>query len=603
MEPTDQTPKTNSPNEATSDERGGALGEDGERGEVQKDHVALALQYAEDVVAGRVVAGKLVRAACARQLADLERFAPHVEGAPFYWDDYEAGRICRFMELLPHVKGPKAKRKELISLEPWQCFILAVAFGWRRRDNGARRFRRVYIEVPRGNAKSTLSSGVGLYCLAADGEEGAEVYSAATDRTQARIVWKDAERMIRKRPGFFKKLGVEYSAHAITRQLSNGVFIPLSRNSGSMDGFNIHLAIIDELHAHKSREMYDVIETGTSKRESSLVWMITTAGSNTSGICYEVRGYVTKILDGVVSDDSVFGIVYSIDEGDRWNDPKVWAKANPNWGVSVFADNVADLCKKAMATPSAQANFKTKHLNVWVSASAPWIDIAAWDRCERHGLKVEDFADCEAFIGLDLASVDDLAAKALVFRREETRKGKVETHFYGFVTSYLPSDTVEESKNSQYRGWAETGSIKTTDGNVLDFDAVRLDVVEDAARFNVVECGFDPYQAQSLAQDIADEGITTVEVRPSVMNFSAPMKELETAIRSGRFHHNGDPCLRWQASNVVCKRDAKDNVYPRKEHPSNKIDGIVALIMAMARALVAVAAPNPYKTRGLRFLG
>ncbi len=314
-----------------------------------RDYVSVARQYARNVVAGKMPTCKWVHAACQRQLGDLDRFKG--KASPYRFNPkltdklgrsfYPADNLCAFIERLPHVKGPLAGTP--IKLEPWQVFILTTVFGWVKPD-GNRRFRRSYIEVPRGNAKSTLSSALAIYMLAADGEGGAEVYSLATTRDQARIVFGDAQTMARQSAGFRSRFGVGVGAHNMHVMASGSKFEALSAEGSTLDGLNIHLGCIDELHAHKTRTVYDVVETGTGKRDNSLLWVITTAGSNRSGICYEIRTFVTRLLDGVFNDDSQFGIIYGLDEGDDWTLESSLVKANPNWGISVRPEVRSLLC-------------------------------------------------------------------------------------------------------------------------------------------------------------------------------------------------------------------------------------------------------------------
>jgi phage terminase large subunit-like protein len=341
--------------------------------------------------------------------------------------------------------------------------------------------------------------------------------------------------------------------------------------------------VIDELHAHKTREVYDVVETGTGKRLQSLLWAITTAGSNTSGICFEVRSYLTKILSGVVEDPSVFGCIWSIDDGDQWTDEASWIKANPNYGVSVMPDVIGQLARKALTMQSAVNNFLMKHLNVWTSADSSWMEMKAWNRAADPALDLADFEGEKCWIGLDLASKVDIAAKVRLFRRIEND----EVHWYAFLTSYLPEAAVQDGRNASYSGWEREGRIVTTPGDVLDFDRVGEEVLEDASRFQVQSVAYDPWQAQQLANRLSSDGAPIVEYRATVQNFSSPMKELDALVRSGRMHHDGDPVLAWMISNVVCHTDAKENIYPRKERPENKIDGVVALIMAVGRSMVS----------------
>ena len=551
-------------------------------------YATVARRYAEAVVAGDIPASRWVRLACQRQLDDLARFKG--KSASFLFNPkltdregrafHPADNLCAFIERLPHVKGPLAG--DLIKLEPWQVFILTTVFGWVKPD-GKRRFRRSYIEVPRGNAKSTLSSAVALYMLAADGEGGAEVYSLATTRDQARIVFGDAQAMARRSPGFRSRFGVAVGAHNMHVLVSGSKFEALSAEGSTLDGLNIHFGCVDELHAHKTRTVYDVVETGTGKRDNSLLWVITTAGSNRAGICYEIRTFVNRLLEGLFNDDSQFGIIYGLDDADDWASEAALIKANPNWGISVRPEVLLPLQAKAMQMPSAANNFKTKHLNEWVNADTAWMDMRAWDACADPELSEDDFIGQPCFIGLDLASKVDIAAKAKVFEREG--------RFYVFLSHYLPEAAVEDGRNSQYSGWARRGLLTVTPGNVTDFDQIEAELVADASRFQIVEVPFDPFQATQLSAHLLAEGLPMVEMRPTVLNFSEPMKQLEALVLQRRLVHDGDPILSWMISNVVCHRDAKDNIYPRKEREENKIDGVVALIMALGRIMTSTDAP------------
>jgi phage terminase large subunit-like protein len=548
-------------------------------------YAASAKQYAQRVVSGEILTCEWVQKACKRQLDDLIRFKrkssiyhfnPELldrHGRPYR----PADNLCAFIERLPHVKGPLASR--MIVLEPWQVFILSTVFGWVKSD-GKRRFRRSYIEVPRGNAKSTLSSAVGLYMLAADREGGAEVYSLATTRDQARIVFGDAQTMARLSPGFRNRFTVNVGAHNMHVLQTGSKFEALSAEGSTLDGLNIHFGCIDELHAHKTRTVYDVVETGTGKRDNSLLWVITTAGSNRSGICYEVRSFVTKLLNRVFEDESQFGIIYGLDEGDDWTIKDSLIKANPNWGISVREEILVPLQAKAMQLPSAVNNFKTKHLNEWVSADKAWMDMRAWDANTNPDLELDQFLGQPCWVGLDLASKTDIAALVIVFQHPDTPDA-----YAVFGKYYLPEDTVQAAGNSQYEGWGHTGRLSVTPGNVIDFSWIEADLLDIASRFSVEAVAFDPFQATQLSTRMLSEGLPMIEVRPTVLNFSEPMKTLEALVLQKKLVHDGDPVLAWMASNVVAHTDVKDNIYPRKERAENKIDGIVALIMALSRAI------------------
>ena len=553
-----------------------------------RDYVAIATAYARDVVEGRILACKWTRLACERQLADLER--ADSDDFPYRFDHAAAAKVCRFIELLKHIKGKWAGQP--IRLEPWQCFILTTVFGWVHRDTGLRRFRTSYIEVPRKNAKSTITSGVGLYMLTADGEGGAECYSAATTRDQAKIVFNDAQNMARRSPELRQHFGVEVGAHNMNVIRTASKFEALSAEGNTLDGLNTHFAGIDELHAHRTRSVFDVMETSTGARSQSLLWLITTAGFDRSGICYEQRTYVTKLLERVATDESYFGVIYTLDDGDSWSDPAVWAKANPNLGVSVYPDQLARLCRKAEEMPSAVNNFLTKHLDQWVNADVAWMDMRAWEKCGDPALDVADFEGEPCLAAFDLASKVDMAVRAQLFERD---LGGVR-HYYAFLRYYLPETAVEESGNSQYRGWERDGRLCITDGNIIDFGVIEDELKDLVPRFEIREVPYDPFQATEFSTRMAAEGLPMVEMRPTVLNFSEPMKQLEALVLSGRFHHDGDPVLAWMVSNVVCHTDAKDNIYPRKERAENKIDGVVAVLMALGRLLASpITATSVYE--------
>jgi phage terminase large subunit-like protein len=543
-------------------------------------HAERAEGYARRVVSGEQAACLWVRLACQRHLDDLAKQG--TEEFPFIFDPLRpdgktpSAHFCEFAELLPHIKGRDWVGK-LIVLEDWQCFIFCVVFGWYRLD-GFRRFRIVFVETPRKQSKSTMSSIVGLYMLAADGEPGAEVYSAATTRDQARIVFQDAQNMARRAPGYRKRFGVDVGAHNINILAEASKFEPLCSEAGTLEGKNVHCGIIDELHAHPTREVWDVIENATGSRRQPLIWTITTAGANRAGICYEQRKYVTEILQGVAKDETYFGIIYTIDESDPWDSPESWKKANPNYGVSVYPDDLERLARKAMRLPSAQANFLTKRLCVWVSSDHALFDMLAWARNGDPKLKVEDFVNVPCIISVDLGFVDDIAAVMRVFDCGD--------HAVVFGRYYVPEDVIEESRNSQYSGWHRSGRITATDGQVTDIDVICDDIAEDCRLLNCREITFDPYNKLVLLKELTKRGVAErrlVEFPQTVPMMSPATEHLMKMNLSGHIKHDGDPVLAWAMSNVIGHFDNKDNVYPKKERPENKIDPAIALIMAVGR--------------------
>lgn len=541
------------------------------------NHCAKAKKYEEDVLSGKIPACTYVKQAIRRQRDDLKRWSK--PDSPFYFDQAEGNRVCKFVELLPHTKG--ALRGQKIKLEPWQCWVLTTIFGWRRRSDNRRRFGRVYIEVPRGNGKSALSSAVALYCLLADREPGAEVYSFATTRDQAGIVFGDAKQMAMMCEPLRKKFGLEGLAKALFVPSTNSTFQAKSAEGSTLDGLNTHFACIDELHAHKTRAVYDVVETSIGKRLNPILWVITTAGFDTAGICYEVRTMVREVLAKTVEDETQFGIIYTIDEGDDWKTEAALVKANPNWGVSVMPKMVLPLQLKAITLASAANNFKTKHLDVWCQAGAAWMDMTAWHKGERV-VDLDDFEGRPCVIGLDLGAKNDLTAKVYVFKTEGD-DGR--PRYQVFSRLYLPQTAIEKGTVSQYSGWAETGVIQVTGGAMTDLTRIEEELREDLSRFDVQAIAYDPWQATQLANDLSEDGAPMVEYRNTVQNVSEPMKWLEALVQDGRLDHDGNPCMTWMMGNVVAKVDAKDNIFPRKERYESKIDGPVALIYALAMYL------------------
>ena len=546
--------------------------------------------YALAVTGGGLVAGKFERLAAQRFLNDLAR--PSDDAFPYAFDEEAGSRACRFMELLPHIKGEWARPTYVggklsypkIKLEDWQVFIVINLFGWKHVVSGLRRFRRSYKEVARKNAKSTLAAGIMLFALTADGEPGAQVYSVATTGDQAREVFDVAREMARREPEFQRRFRVDIHMHDLTVPDEVSVARPLNAEASTLDGLNVHFAIVDELHAHKTRALYDVIDSATGARSQPMICMITTAGSNRAGICYENRYYTIKVLEGTVVDETWFGIIYTLDEGDSFEDPTVWRKANPNLGVSVMLDDLQAAVRKAAALPSAIGNVLTKRFNVWVNADSTWMDMQAWDRCANASLREEDLSHLPCWVPLDLANKIDVVAGPKLFHDPEIDRWYLITR----GRFWLPEKTVENGTNAQYDGWVREGYLVATPGNVTDFSVIEDTLRNDAAQLaDLREVPFDPWQATQLASNMVAEGLPMVEVRQTVANLSEPMKHFEALVMTGpeRFQHDANPMMTWMVSNVVCHRDAKDNIYPRKERVENKIDGPVAVIMGLSRAM------------------
>lgn len=539
---------------------------------MSKNYSSLAKSYAEDCISGKIVACDWVKRACQRFINDLEKQIK--DDYAYFYDEASGDMVCQFVELMPHIKGKWAG--EGLKLEAWQIFIICNVWGWLRKDDGTRRFRTSYTEVARKNGKSSMSSPLGLYMAFADGEGGAEVYSAATNKDQAKIVFNDAQTMAKRSDNFRQAYNVDVSAHSVYCEATSSMFQAIASDDNSLDGKNIHFAIIDELHAHKTRGVYDVLETATGSRTQPLIWNITTAGSNRAGICYEIRTYLTKILENIIEDDTFFGIIYTLDKDDDWTSEDAWKKANPNYGVSVFPDDMQRLCQKAKEMPSAQNNFLTKRLNVWCNADAAWMNMIEWNACNLHDVNFDDFAGIPCWVGIDLATKNDVAAVEFLFY-----DGSM-FHCKGLY--FLPEDTVEERSlrtTAHYSGWAKEGKFILTPGKTISFEYIIEELEAILPKFDVRMIGYDPWQATMFAKEMESKGFKMYEYRNTVANMSEPMKQLEALILDRKLNHGGDKVLEWMISNVVAHIDKKDNIFPNKERAENKIDGVVALIMAL----------------------
>ncbi len=508
--------------------------------------------------------------------------------------------MCGFMEGLPHIKGKWAARGEAIKLMGWQAFLIGQIGGWLHKDDGRRRFRTAYIEVPRKNGKSTLLSGVGLYFLSVDGEPGAEVYSAAASTHQARIVF-DAARVMAlngriEGRTFSNALNLQIEQHRIKTGDEAAVFQPVASQTKSKDGKNPHCAIIDELHEHDKRDVWDSMENGMGSRDQPLLIAITTAGYNTAGICYEQRKYLQRILDGVFQDENYFGLIFEADEGDEPGDPATWAKANPCLHEAKTLQSMEDNWRKASASPAAMGEFLRKHLDIWTSVGASAIDMEGWRAGEDATLKIEDFAGRRCFIGVDLATRHDPSSVVVVFPDEaDPAKGP----FTAFSWHCLPQKVVDADGNEHLWGWAKEQLITTTPGAELDLRLVEALIMQLAGRgedhdpenewgwgdlpvLDVEMVIYDAQFAQQMAATWDAAGIQAVELRKRAANTNEPFNKLIAAVDDHRLLHDGNPVLMWMAGNTLLKQvPGGDYIFPTKLAPEDKIDGIDALINAL----------------------
>ena len=552
-----------------------------------KDYAAIATQYAVDVTEGRIVACKWVRLACQRHLRDLERSASGE--LPYVWNPElvdvkgktyrPVQRVCGFAELMSHIKGDWAARGERIRLEPWQVFIFASIFGWIKPETGKRRFAKADLYVPRKNAKSTIAAVIGLYCLAFDGEHGAEVYSGATSRDQAHEVFKPARLMAMANTEYRARFGVMANVSNLAVLDTNSKFEPLIGKPG--DGASPSCAIVDEYHEHNSSELYDTMWTGMGARSQPLLLMITTAGSNIGGPCYTHQVELQKVLEGAFADERRWGIIFTIDAGDDWTDPAALYKANPNLGISIDAEKLIADQAEAVRDPRKQAVFKTKHLNVWVNAASPWLNLESLQRAGDPTLKREDFKGEQCWVGLDLASKTDIASAAWLFRRELAGQW----HYYLFTRNWLPEAAVTKPEAGHYQAWVVQGHLVQTPGNMINLRQIQEEVTATAEQHVIVEVPMDAWGSREIAPALQEEGFTVVDVPMTVRNLSEPMKLIAALIDAGRFHHDGNLATLWMFSNVEVAEDRNENIFPRKSSAEKKIDAAVATVLAMGRAM------------------
>ena len=548
-----------------------------------RDYEQVSQQYIADVLSGAIPACKWVKLAVQRQLNDLKR-----QGAadfPYRYDATLGAKLSRFVELCPHVEGRKFAGKK-IELQNWQVFELMTVFSWVDLEGGYR-FRRAYTEVPKGSGKSTMSAPLGLFKGFAENEAGSQVFSAATSTKQAKIVWSTARQMLLNMGQFPHRAGIEIEKHSLHQAKSNSFYRPIANDDRTVEGINPYFVIVDELHAFGSREFFDNLDTATGKRQGAMLWIITTAGTDLASVCYEVHTEVRKVLSGVLHDETLFGIIYTIDDNDDWTTEAAWMKANPSWCVCVDAKTIAAKAASAKQIPSQQAGFKTKHLNMWLQSDKSWMDMSKFLACADASLSEERFAGKKCVPSFDLASKLDLVALMKVFWEDKQAEGEETSkrHYYVFGTYWTPQATCDKSSNSQYKSWETQGLLRTCSGETNDYDLVEIEVRDIASKYEVVEVTHDPWQGHQIVTHLQAEGMTTVEIPQTAKCLSEPMKELEAAVYDGRFHYNGDPILAWAVSNVVCHRDKNDNLFPNKAKAEQKIDPATALLTAMNRVM------------------
>lgn len=562
------------------------------------DHsVDVVHEYARRVTAGDIVAGLPVRQLCAGHLNDLATAPGGV-----YFDAGAAQLALDFLGLCQHSKGRWAGRP--LELEAWQQFIVGSVYGWMRAE-GLRRYRTVYIEVARKNGKTTKLAGIGNLMLVADGEDGAEVYAAATKRDQARICWSAAANMVRRSPALSRRVRVFRSALSVEATASK--FEPLGADSKTLDGLNVSCALIDEVHAHPNRDLYDVLDTATAARSQPLIFLTTTAGSDRSTFCADMHEMVLRKLAGKIEDDSLFGYIATLDKGDDWQDPDVWIKANPNLGVSVMREELQERIDAAKQSPSLQNSVKRLRLNQWTQAETRFLDSARWDQCtgELSPAEIEiSNRGRRCFGGLDLATTTDIAAFIALWPPSDPDAGSWDIA----CRFWIPGEKLEDRERRSgvpYHQWIEEGWLIATPGDTIDYRAIRSEILDISEEHDLVEIAFDRWGSTAISTDLQAEGLTMVEFGQGYASMSPPTKELERMVLARMLRHGGHPILRWMADNLEVASDPAGNIKPKKpghKMSHKKIDGMVALIMALARALAPAEEDDStsiYETRGM----
>ena len=542
-----------------------------------------ALQFIEDVQSGKLLSCKWAKLA-------VEKHLSFYDNDKYYFDEEASEAAHEIFSLFRHTSGSYAGQP--FTLFPWQSFIVHHVFGWKVKATGKRLTRKVYCEVAKKNGKTEFAAGIGLIGALFSGEPAAEVYSAANKFDQASICWDSAAAMAKFLIDDFDeiaettKLYQSFNNKRIIHQDDNGItesfFRPTASDSKTLDGLRSYIAIIDEFHEAKDESVLHNLESGMVNRQDPLLWIITTAGFNINGPCHKYRGVITDILEGKKTDDTTFGIIFTLDEEDDWNDESVWIKANPSIGITPTWEGLRSAYQKALNEGSdAEVNFKTKNLNIWVRSSSPWIKDRDWVKSGQD-FKVEDLAGRECFGAIDLASTRDLTCFGLVFPPIEGEKD-----FKWIGKYYCPEDNIKERSRKDgvpYAQWANDGHLTATEGNVTDYLAIKEDIVKALDTFQVGSISYDPWQSKQLAQELGVEGANLFEFRQTAMHFNEPIKFLEKGILRKIISHNNDPILRWMVGNVKIVRRS-DLMKFDKDKSREKIDGCVVLAMCIGEYL------------------
>lgn len=491
-----------------------------------------------------------------------------------------------------HSKGEWAGKPFV--LEAWERSLVRDLFGWKRAD-GTRLYRKCYVFIPRKNGKSTLGAAIALFMLLCDGEAGAEVYSAASEKDQARIVFKEAKSMVLASALLLEQC--QPYRDAIVAGSTMSTYRALSADVETKHGLNASCVVFDELHTQPGRHLYDVLLTSMGARKQPLMLMFTTAGFDKLSFCYEVHEEALKVLAGTIDDPEFLVVMFAADEKDDWRKEETWRKANPSLEAGTpKLEYLRARARDAQNNPAAENTFRRLHLNQWTAQETRWVSLNTWDANSRKLATLEELKGRRCFVGLDLSKTTDLTAAVAIFPRDDGT-------FDVLPRFWLPRANIlqlEQKAKAPYQMWGKRRLLNLTEGNVVDYSFVRRELLEWASMFEVVECAYDPYNATQFATQLReDDGFPMIEFRQGYISFNEPMKKLEALLLERRIRHGGHPVLRWNFDNLAVTQDAAGNLKPAKNKSRGKIDGVVALIMAVGRATLSREESSVYEQRGI----
>jgi phage terminase large subunit-like protein len=513
------------------------------------------------------------------------------------FDAVKAQRAVRFINNLKHTKG--VWHGVPFDLLPWQDKIITDIFGT-VKDNGFRQYNTAYVEIPKKNGKSEIAAAIALYLTCADSEWGAEVYGCAADRQQASIVFDVAVDMVDQCPALKKRIKPIISQKRLVYMPLGSFYQVLSSEAFSKHGLNVHGVIFDELHAQPSRELYDVMTKGSGDaRMQPLFFLITTAGTDRNSICYEVHQKADDILRGKKFDPTFYPVIYGIKDEDNWSLEENWYKANPSLGHTIPIEKVRDAFNSAKENPAEENIFRQLRLNQWVKQSVRWMPMDIWEKCS-FAVDIDKLRGRECYGGLDLSSSNDITAFVLIFPPTAD-----DDKYYVLPFFWIPEENLKlrvRRDHVPYDVWAKQGFLKTTEGNVIHYGFIEKFIEELGKQYNIKQIAFDRWGAVQMVQNLEGLGFTVVPFGQGYKDMSPPTKELMKLTLENKMAHGGNPVLSWMMDNVYVRTDPAGNIKPDKEKSTEKIDGIVALIMALDRAIRKEIKENVYEKRGMRSL-